>query len=223
MEVQSMQALTKEERQIARAKWKEYVDAEKHPGVHKDTKPLYKDLKKLYHQMKVGRVIIDIAQVIRDGGLHPNYTPKLAITRANAKEVILKYWNDGSLVYSPRQWSHFYKKFASDDVALHQCLPAIPKQYWNNERMRSGYAFNDSLASNGGIHCSAPVPLIPPKHLPVKMTDDYYILWEVDKWTNVAPKDPWLLRRITKRHFIVLAAWDLTDLERSVMNMQLQS
>jgi hypothetical protein len=75
---------------------------------------------------------------------------------------------------------------------------------------------------NGNKHqplmkLEAPVPLVPAKFLPKNLTDDYYTLWEVDVWKRVAPTDPYLLKRITNNIFVVLAGWDLTPLEKSVM------
>lgn len=62
------------------------------------------------------------------------------------------------------------------------------------------------------------VPNIPPHLVPKGSlrTGKYYILWEVENWEEV-PKDPILLRRITRNLFAVLASWDLTPLEQAIL------
>lgn len=38
------------------------------------------------------------------------------------------------------------------------------------------------------------------------------------EWRRVAPADPLLLKHITGRLFAVVAQWDLTEIERAIMN-----
>ena len=60
------------------------------------------------------------------------------------------------------------------------------------------------------------VPHIPP-HLrpPQKSLVNYWILWEAD-W-KALPRDPILLQRIGGDAWVVLAAWELTEVELSVL------
>ena len=58
------------------------------------------------------------------------------------------------------------------------------------------------------------VPTIPLGFRPKDLTR-YCILWECT-WQPL-PGDPLLLRRLTKNLFVILAQWDLTDLERSIL------
>lgn len=60
----------------------------------------------------------------------------------------------------------------------------------------------------------ARLPRIPPQHRPAKW-GNYHILWEAD-WEDL-PVDPYLLRRIGRDAWVVLAAWDLTQVELSVL------
>lgn len=53
---------------------------------------------------------------------------------------------------------------------------------------------------------------------------DFYIerhriLWEAT-WSRIAPKDPALLKDIGGGLYVVLAIWDLTELERSVLGVR---
>jgi hypothetical protein len=42
----------------------------------------------------------------------------------------------------------------------------------------------------------------------------------VEEWTRVPPRDPALLRHIRGDLWVVLAVWDLTDLERLVLSQR---
>lgn len=185
-----------EVRTAALQKWREYKEAAK-----QSANPIYKDLQKVYNQMKTGKKVIDIFKVIQKGGIHESYHPKLAIAKASAKKILCKYRESGTVSYCHdlNAWRE-----TKEDVVLPTCLPPIPKTIftstWQNE-----------------LKLKAPVPPIPPKYLPKILTDDYYILWEVDVWEMVPPTDPWLLKRVTENHFVLLAGWDLTPLEKSVM------
>ena len=59
-------------------------------------------------------------------------------------------------------------------------------------------------------------PMIPAYLRPRHALDNYHILWEAD-W-HAIPRDPYLLRRIGDADlWLVLAAWDLTEVERAAM------
>lgn len=184
-----------EEKKLATAKWHEYKNAEK-----QSTNPLYKDLRKVYNQIKSGRKMIDIFKAIQAGGVHENHHPKLAVAMASSKKIKCLRYQDGTVEFNnPNIRWQLSDRF---DVTLNACLPKF--SYTDNNKFRR-------------MDLEAPVPLIPPKYLPKTLTDDYYILWEVDEWKMVPPTDPWLLKRVTKSLFVVLAGWDLTELEKSVM------
>lgn len=64
-------------------------------------------------------------------------------------------------------------------------------------------------------NCRARLPLIPVHLRPKAALSNYHILWEAD-WEDV-PRDPMLLRRMGGDLWLVLAAWDLTEIERAVL------
>lgn len=65
------------------------------------------------------------------------------------------------------------------------------------------------------------VPLIPPQHRPKpRRLKHCHILWEVDEWELVPPRDPALLRHVRGDLWAVLAVWNLTDLERHVLSQR---
>lgn len=66
---------------------------------------------------------------------------------------------------------------------------------------------------------TAIVPIIPANLRPAKALHRYVILWEAD-WEAV-PVDPMLLRHLHGDLYVVLAVWDLTPVERAVLNGRL--
>lgn len=184
--------LLHEHEYAAREKWKEYTQAFKRT---KD--PVYADMKKVYHAIKKGAAIVDVPASIIAAGVRPNGQPFLAIAPANKQTCFLEISREGHAVYSPfqfgkRRWSGLPLK---GEVEIKNCFPSMGQ--W--QRLK------------------APVPMIPPRLRPLNLHDDYYILWEVDSWTVMPSRDPYLLRRITTNLFAVVAAWDLTDVELAVM------
>lgn len=97
----------------------------------------------------------------------------------------------------------------------------------SRERDALTFKTAESWTSRGGINVPWPgmvygsslraiVPRIPPQHRPIaKSLASYHILWEAD-WEEI-PRDPMLLRRIGKDAWVVLAAWDLSDVEMNVL------
>lgn len=193
-----------ETRKTAVKKWREYKNAQK-----VSDNPIYKDLAKVYNQVKCGRKVIDIYEAIRRGGVNDLFQPNLAIAQATSKTVICRYRSDGRVAYmnEDRSW----RPLACDVVG--KMLPDLDVRELRKRQIMKEYS--------NELQMEAPVPLIPPRLLPKKLLSDYYILWEVEEWKMVAPTDPWLLRRLTRNMFVVLGAWDLTPLERKVMNGRL--
>lgn len=61
------------------------------------------------------------------------------------------------------------------------------------------------------------VPLIPLKFRPKTGIANYHILFEAE-WERVVPKDPLLLRRLGAADlWLVVAAWDLTEVEQAAL------
>ncbi len=66
----------------------------------------------------------------------------------------------------------------------------------------------------------AMAPIVPPKLRPrLRRLRHCHILWEVEQWKLVPPRDPALIRHIRGDLWAVLAQWDLTELERAVLAM----
>lgn len=82
---------------------------------------------------------------------------------------------------------------------------------------------HDLVGSWTSTAWSAMVPIVPPKHRPPKASTlaSFLVLWEVAdwRWHSVPrpPGDPALLKQLAGDLYLVLATWDLTDLERLVL------
>ena len=142
----------------------------------------------IYWQLSRGRKVINAVEAIQNAGLSPLGHPTLAIAEAHRPDVTLHYSSDVCFYHEAQQWP----------VARFN-RPASWPNAWHR--------------------LTAPVPLVPPSQKPPDMKlENLHILWEVPKWEKVAPSDPLLLKRLDGQFYVVLAAWDLTDVERAVMN-----
>jgi len=59
-------------------------------------------------------------------------------------------------------------------------------------------------------------PHIPPALRPKINLKNFHILFEVQSWEEY-PVDPFLLRRIQGNLFLIIAEWELTPLEASLL------
>lgn len=181
--------LLKEEKEAATIKYKEYLQASK---TCRDK--TYDDLKRVYNHIRKGKAVIDITTAIPKGGVRENYHPNLAIAQASAKIVRCMYSRNGNVVFrSDNKW-----RDKKANIEIKRCFKPWENGPWS-------------------LDLEAPVPIIPPRLRPTNLTDDYYILWEVDTWTPAPSRDPYLLKRLSPTLFLVCAAWDLTDIEMAVM------
>ena len=198
MNVETIQ-IPKEE---AREKWKEYLDA-----LRARKEAVYSDLRSVYGHMKEGRAVLDIHQAFRDTGLLDGGWPKLAIVRADYPKAYFTRENRGRGWFTGKndRWpqGHGRMNTRKEDIAL----PHETFRDWRPEEEEMRFA-----------RATTEAPLIPAKFLPDSAPRNYYILWEAESWTKVAPpRDPMLLRRLSPNMFVVLSSWDLSIVERSVL------
>lgn len=186
----------------AEAQYKTYLEIVK---VRKEKQ--YEDLKKVYRALKNGYKVIDIFKAFEDTGVNENGDPKLAIAQADKRTVFFQKTLGGGGRFSND--SNSWKEYVTDVELPGGLLPEWTMA--DESKGRSTWNIKDrSLQTN--------VPLIPGHLLPDGKLDGYYILFEVDQWSPIAPvDDPYLLKRINANTFIVLAEWDVTDVEKIVM------
>lgn len=149
------------------------------------------EIERIYRAISKGKTVISVTQALRGAGFDQHNRPLLAFGEASAPECYCQV-ETGRVTFAR---SRRYERGHKLEVAWPEAV----------------YKFN----SVGGL-LRAQSPRIPPQHRPdEKHLAQYHILWEAD-WTGI-PRDPYLLKRIGKDAWIVLAAWDLTDVEVSVL------
>ena len=155
-----------------------------------------------YKALADGFTLIDINQAITTGGYFVNGFPKLAIARADQKAVRCQL-NRSEVRFDctnyGRRWAAGLEVVISDEAVSNVAgwkwtrVPMVPAEVKGQLR---------------GLRRSL-------------KWSTYHILWEVERWYDrnpiEPPVDPYLLKHCGGSLYAVLAEWDLTELERSVM------
>lgn len=153
--------------------------------------PIDHEIARIYQLLAQGRVIVKALESITTAGLGEDKRPKLAIVRADAQRCFVRGWG-GAVRFSMKAWAYDNQTRTYIDIP--------------------GDRFAGPVASGEAI-----VPLVPLPHRPPRGLANYHILFEAE-WRNVPPTDPMLLRRLGKADlWVVVAAWDLTEIERTVL------
>jgi hypothetical protein len=178
-----------------------------------------RDLLKVYGHLRHGKKIIDVYESFRKAGLNKDGDPRLAICRADAKQCFCLKIEDGSAIFSMERldrWNRTPRKTYADVRLPSETFQWLPKD--------SALPVGTYNIKNQTVQCL--VPIIPAKILvnEVKvLLRNYHVLWEVEEWKPVPPKDPILLKRLTPNLFGILATWDLTPLEKAVIRGRIQT
>ena len=150
------------------------------------------EIERIYRAIAKGKVVVAALQAIREAGVDQLGRPKLAIMRADQEVVRCSVYRSDRVTFTNE-----HRSKASE---------------WHFE-----IPWRDRITPPIGTgELVARLPRIPPQHRPAQGTlPNYHLLWEAD-WGQV-PRDPMLLKRIGRDAWVVLAAWDLTDVELSVL------
>lgn len=162
-------------------------------------------------QLGKGYPIIDLENVIRNAPVDAKERPRLSICRADQKQCHLIWREESDML--------FYLEMGRSSWSAHQSLNISINM--NRRHHFTGMNYNKVIAPKA-LEGYALVPMIPPKVEIKSALSNYFILWEVEAWsdTQIGARpdiDPYLLRRINSTLFAVVAEWDLTELERSIM------
>lgn len=199
----------------AKAEWKIYNQL-----IKKRHDKYLEDMKKCMYQLSQGRALIDINKVMEKAGVTKNYQPKMAIARADWKKCHFHKKDSGRGFFSGNQKSWFTKSDGDID------LPPETFVQW----LRGTEKVNLSKGGQGDLvrpqewaipkaQIKTKTPIIPAQLMPEGKLSEYYILWEVDRWEELPKQDdPLLLKRITENLFVILSAWDVTELEQSIIS-----
>ncbi len=168
-------------------------------------------LMRTYRQLSRGVVLLNLFDVMQTAGVDEQHRPKLAIARADAKQV----WFHKNVWprRSGAQVNRFTINRDNNGWAKTQIVD-LPSTIWS----RDCPVNCETITKRRHSALRAMVPLIPPTLRPKDSLENYHILWDVQgAWFEEPPKDPFLLKHIDGDLFAVVAEWDLTDLEMSVL------
>lgn len=159
-----------------------------------------------YRAMSLGKQLINLRQVIQAGGEFENGLPRLAVAQADLSWAYCERHLSGAVRFLPgslRDVSPLRRKgvFNFPGPTLKPWTGAVPWQEWS------------------GRHVRAMVPIVPPGLRPAAALSNYATLFEVDKWEKAPrpPGDPALLKYLGGELYAVVAVWDLSQLEQSVL------
>jgi len=152
---------------------------------------LDQEIARIYRAVAKGSTVISVNDAIRRAGTDELGRPRLAIMAADQTVCICDAWMSDRVIFTNESGSRAGE--------WHFDIPWPGRIVWR-----------------GGGRLQARLPRIPPQYRP-RGADlrKYKILWEAD-WKDI-PRDPYLLKRIGKDAWVVLAAWDLTEIEMSVL------
>jgi len=180
----------------AREMWRKYRSHQ-----HYST-PVDQEIATIYQRIAQGRTVIRALASIIAAGVYADGPyrglPKLAIARADQREVDWRPDSNGG-------------RFRSGDGrsnAARGKVIQIERGTW------PGMGFQQPWGT-------ARLPTIPLPIRPKRGLANYHVLWEAE-WKPVPPGDPFLLRRIGQSDaWLVVGAWDLTEVERAVLSTRL--
>jgi len=177
-------------------------------------------LKSMAWHAKNGRRIIDIRKVMKQSDVNEARLPRLAIVPITAKKCYYFEQERGAGKFSPhdRNWHAFPVDVIVPIGTFPLPTEAVTIRNAAGEVVETRQA---QIHDRDLLRASCDVPTIPAALQP-RGDSDKYILFEVERWQvrNLAgrqSRDPMLLQRINANMFVVLAAWDLTELEASVL------
>lgn len=167
----------------------------------------YAEVARGYRALAEGTPVLHLSQAIQSGGLFPDGRPRLAVARADRRQVEVNRtgWTGSfRFVFDALRRSSFGYEGS--------LLLGVDAQGMEHpDRMRRGYSL---------------IPMVPPDVLRTcggrSALRDHVTLWEVEEWSDRPflarpPEDPLLLRHLGGELYAVVGAWDLTPLERAVM------
>lgn len=174
------------------------------------SEPIDWEIQRTYQLLAQGKVVIKAIESVKLGGLNAKGLPRLALGPATATASHIRRHLDGSMVMAPD--NDFFRsrkegrrlRFAAETFAFPRESFATYEQ--DGTRYRRQQSEHRAMT-----------PIVPIHLRPQRGLENYHILWEAE-WERVVPKDPYLLRRIGKGDlWLVVAHWDLTEVERAAL------
>lgn len=161
------------------------------------------ELMSMYKALSQGKRVLTLGEVFKECGLDAHLLPKLAIARADWEWAYFRASLHGDASFSTESSNWGHNKQNSLTMPASFFSTDVTNTAWRAQNSKCGYPVK------------AMVPSIPERLRP-DQPKKYWILWEAE-WMKEPPKDPILLYRLAEYTFSVIAEWDLTPLERSVL------
>jgi hypothetical protein len=163
-------------------------------------KPHDEQIAQIYRRIAQGKTVIRALESIRNAGINADGLPRLAIARADQLFCYLHVRTPTVCFSNEKSWWPGSRQSRSKCITLQwpECPPLTK------------YTMESA------------VPLVPVHLRPKRGIQNYHVLYEAE-WTKRYPIDPYLLRRFGADAWLVVAAWDLTEVERAVMSQRLNS
>lgn len=163
-------------------------------------------LKKAYSAIERGQQVFNLNTVLRTVGLFDGtFMPKIAIVRADSERVKFQSMSGNRHEFAgarKNEGFHIRSKHTTFSNALFGQKITFDWRSSNNVPAIWQY--------------EAIVPFVPPRLRPEKL-EEYFIMWE-PTWKRVPPApDPFLLKPLGNGFFAVVAHWDMTPLEQSIL------
>jgi hypothetical protein len=181
---------------------------------HADGREFNRACLRAYRHLAAGKRLIHLGHSIRAAGLDDRNRPRVAIAAADRPEVEFTWPGDRrtGVFRTKRQWSRGrWSPRMERGIDMGQSNTFRP------------YGRDGVIRGYHDMRVYALVPRVPADVRPnTGQLRDWFILWEVDEWFDrpqrmTAPRDPLLLEHVDGELYAVLAEWDLTDVERAIM------
>lgn len=161
-----------------------------------------------YAAMANGQKLINISKVVHAAGYNKLRLPKLAIAGADWKECFLRN-NGNEVLFSPNNWGGHRNQHGRYEDGI----VGIPRGDFGFDMTDTKWRTDNKFPL---LPAKAIVPSVPAYLRPSADLKGYHILFEA-VWEPAPPVDPILLQYVHGLTFAVLAQWNLTDIERSVL------
>lgn len=167
------------------------------------SEPIDDEVRRAYQLLAQGRLLIRAIESVKEAGLTPEGFPALALCRADKKACRVDTHSNGSAVMYAEGTSVGWRSPLKENSCIVR------------------FAAGSFRGAGDRYSGRAIMPLVPVQHRPKRGLANYHVLWEAE-WSRVPPRDPYLLRRIGKADlWVVVAMWDLTEIERAVMQSRI--
>jgi len=153
-----------------------------------------------YKALAEGSALLDLRSAFRATGLDAKGMPRIAVCRADFKWCWFSFVDTARGTFigtnDTTTFGGNLKAHGYNSVKLPEGVLAKPAGSWPRAR--------------------ALLPSVPPQFRPKHHLRNYHIMWEAE-WQPVPPTDPLLLKHLGGTLYVVLAQWDLTEVERAVL------